>query len=322
MGADSGGSPESVVAGGAPATRERDALQAQGPLGGARLREINEILLGRNQELKATVALVREKNRQVVERCAVLRERNARLLEANATLRQKIASLAQQLRLAVSERKLDRRQGRLAPTEHNTPEGMDRFYADPDNLLHFEEEIYRELAAALRGLLVEEGVALDGRSVGDFGCGVGQVLQHLVEGASPAELVGLDFSEAALRAARERLPTARLLHHDIYDPLDRSFDVVLCTETLEHLAEPRRALASVLRSLAPGGICLVTVPDGRSDVSLAHINFWSPESWPAFVAEVVALLAADAVELRWRCRTLDVGHARIAYNCAILRRPG
>lgn len=308
------------------ATREAALREAV-----ARLRAATQVLAARAERLKATLASTRERYRRVVATRDTLKDRTGTLVarvrrleaisredrEANARLRHKIADLERQLALAVSERKLDRRHGRLRPAEHNTPAGMDQFYDDPDNLRHFDDVIYRELAAALRRLLESEGITLEGRSLVDFGCGVGQVLRNLVEGASPAAIEGLDYSEAALRAARERLPGARFTRHDIYEPLGRLFDIALCTETLEHLAEPRRALANVLRSLAVDGVCLVTVPDGRSDVSLSHINFWSPESWPAFVAEAVAEAERG---LRHRCETLHIGHARIAYNCAVIRR--
>jgi len=39
---------------------------------------------------------------------------------------------------------------------------------------------------------------------------------------------------------------------------DGSFDVVLCTEVLEHLAEPQRAIDEIFRVLAPGGQLLLT----------------------------------------------------------------
>ncbi len=43
--------------------------------------------------------------------------------------------------------------------------------------------------------------------------------------------------------------------------LDRPFDVIVCADVLEHLAEPERVLASVRRWLAPGGLLLVSVPN-------------------------------------------------------------
>src|SRR5215831_10665922 len=39
---------------------------------------------------------------------------------------------------------------------------------------------------------------------------------------------------------------------------DASFDVVLCTEVLEHLPEPQRAIDEMYRVLAPGGQLLLT----------------------------------------------------------------
>lgn len=41
---------------------------------------------------------------------------------------------------------------------------------------------------------------------------------------------------------------------------DGSFDFVLLTEVLEHVAEPQRALTELRRVLAPGGTLLLTVP--------------------------------------------------------------
>lgn len=42
-------------------------------------------------------------------------------------------------------------------------------------------------------------------------------------------------------------------------PAER-FDVVVCTEVLEHTLKPFRAVAEIQRVLKPGGIALVTVP--------------------------------------------------------------
>jgi SAM-dependent methyltransferase len=39
---------------------------------------------------------------------------------------------------------------------------------------------------------------------------------------------------------------------------DASFDVVLCTEVLEHLPEPQRAIDEIYRVLVPGGQLLLT----------------------------------------------------------------
>ena len=46
---------------------------------------------------------------------------------------------------------------------------------------------------------------------------------------------------------------------DIPEP-DASFDAVLCTEVLEHVPDPIRALDEMARLLRPGGIFIITAP--------------------------------------------------------------
>jgi SAM-dependent methyltransferase len=62
--------------------------------------------------------------------------------------------------------------------------------------------------------------------------------------------IALDLRQGAgvhLRADAHALPF-----------VDRSFDVVLCTEVLEHLIEPQRGIDEMFRVLKPGGQLLLT----------------------------------------------------------------
>lgn len=47
-----------------------------------------------------------------------------------------------------------------------------------------------------------------------------------------------------------------------------SFDVVLCSEVIEHVPEPRKVLAGIFRLLKPGGTMLLSTPQSRSTVEL------------------------------------------------------
>lgn len=59
--------------------------------------------------------------------------------------------------------------------------------------------------------------------------------------------------------------------------------MLFCTEVLEHLLFPDKALKNILKMIANNGTLLVTVPNGRTDTYKGHINFWSPESWKVFI---------------------------------------
>lgn len=48
---------------------------------------------------------------------------------------------------------------------------------------------------------------------------------------------------------------------DVYDiPEDRQFDTILCTEVLEHVVDPVRALEKLARLVQPGGRVIITAP--------------------------------------------------------------
>jgi SAM-dependent methyltransferase len=95
----------------------------------------------------------------------------------------------------------------------------------------------------------------------DVGCSTGYVARRLVERG--AAVVGIDADEAAAAAARE--VCEQVLVGDVETmPLpfpDRSFDVVLCGDVLEHLREPEAFLARVRPLLRPGGALVLTTPN-------------------------------------------------------------
>ena len=67
------------------------------------------------------------------------------------------------------------------------------------------------------------------------------------------------------------------------DKLDYKFDIVFCTEVLEHLLYPHIALQNIIHLSQDSGVIMITVPNGRIDTFEGHINFWSPESWKVFI---------------------------------------
>jgi SAM-dependent methyltransferase len=139
-----------------------------------------------------------------------------------------------------------------------------------------------------------------GRRVGDFGCGYEATLARNLA-AEAASVVAVDVSlapeviadpriraiEGALPGALAGLPTG-------------SLDLVLCVSVLEHLDDPEGALAEFRRLLAPGGRCLLNVPNwlGKRFLELSafrlglspaeemddHRRYYDPKDlWPLLV---------------------------------------
>lgn len=130
------------------------------------------------------------------------------------------------------------------------------------------------------------GVFEKAEAVADVGCGPGYLLKLISEKCNPKRLVGYDFSSEVLSVAKGIAPEAEFVQHDIYAELHAQFDLLFCTETLEHLYYPHKAL---IRLLTAAPTVVITVPNGRIDTYPGHINFWSLESWKLFMEEYEGL---------------------------------
>jgi ubiquinone/menaquinone biosynthesis C-methylase UbiE len=86
------------------------------------------------------------------------------------------------------------------------------------------------------------------RSVLEVGCGEGRLAQHLVTSAPrPDRFVITDVDLVALAPGLDPLLEARQASAYELPFEDRSFDLVVCCEVLEHLDDPVRGVAEVAR---------------------------------------------------------------------------
>jgi 2-polyprenyl-3-methyl-5-hydroxy-6-metoxy-1,4-benzoquinol methylase len=169
------------------------------------------------------------------------------------------------------------------PIFYNSKESNnERFYTHPHLIKEYLSEERIRFYQSLIQVLIDKRIFIENKNVADVGCGMGYQLKLLV-GYNPASLTGLDFSSAALEIARKVCPDGRFYEFDIYGDYNEKFDIVLCTEVLEHLLYPSIALKNILSMINPQGCALLTVPNGRTDTFLGHINFWSPECWKIFI---------------------------------------
>lgn len=103
-------------------------------------------------------------------------------------------------------------------------------------------------------------------SILDVGCGDGYLL-HCLSHLNSSK-TGVDMNSARLKRAQERVPDVTFIKGDVYKlPFkDKTFDVVICSEVLEHLEHPEKALKE-LKRVAKQKI-IVTVPNDQELVKI------------------------------------------------------
>jgi 2-polyprenyl-3-methyl-5-hydroxy-6-metoxy-1,4-benzoquinol methylase len=139
----------------------------------------------------------------------------------------------------------------------------------------------------------------------DAGCGEGFAMRELWhEQRQP--VVGLDGSHHALQMARHLNGHHSFAAADLLAlPFpDRSFDLVVCMEVLEHLSQPARGLTELCR--VSSRHLLLTVPNeplfrganflrGKNVLALGndpgHLNHWSAQGFLRFIKPYCRVIA-------------------------------
>lgn len=107
--------------------------------------------------------------------------------------------------------------------------------------------------------LIRRYVPLDGRSILDIGCGIGTYVRRLRD-LSP-QVYGIDISVTRLQRGARTVPNLVAAVGEHLPFGDRSFDVILLNEVIEHVADDRRTIEEALRVLRPGGHIVIYAPN-------------------------------------------------------------
>jgi SAM-dependent methyltransferase len=161
-----------------------------------------------------------------------------------------------------------------------TERGIHQYYANPGYFEGGEAgyDSYSEqepaLRATFRRLLAEmKKRRLTGGDLLEVGCGYGFFLSEAK--SYFVSRVGTDFSAGALKFARKEADEVVLGGAERI-PEGRVFDVIVATQVIEHVYDPRAFVLKLKENLRPGGSLVLTTPDEGS--------FWHKlmkERWPS-----------------------------------------
>jgi SAM-dependent methyltransferase len=160
-------------------------------------------------------------------------------------------------------------------------------------------------AQAYRRTLILDRLAL-GTAAGtvrvlEIGSGQGELLRQIRDRYPAVELTGVDLSTTGLEVARRKLPGARFFEQDVMRAPRTEIagwaTHAICSEVLEHVADPATALRNVRAALPPGCRLVVTVPAGPMsafDRHIGHLRHFTAASLEA----VLRAAGFEIIELR------------------------
>lgn len=100
---------------------------------------------------------------------------------------------------------------------------------------------------------------IEAQDILDFGCGDGQLAGFIARHKNPLSVTGVDIDQAALQRARANFPDVTFIEGTVGGlPFpDRSFDVIVAFDMLEHVMQPGAILKELYRVLRDNGRLLI-----------------------------------------------------------------
>jgi len=77
------------------------------------------------------------------------------------------------------------------------------------------------------------------------------------------EVTGIEIAEKRIERSIKKVPEGKFIQGDVVDlPFkDKSFDLVIASEVLEHIPKYRQAMKEIKRVLSPNGALIITFPN-------------------------------------------------------------
>jgi ubiquinone/menaquinone biosynthesis C-methylase UbiE len=159
-----------------------------------------------------------------------------------------------------------------------------------------------------RKVLLEQIKQLHPGSILDVGAGEGFTLEMLRINKTANKLEGIEYMDDAIALGKKLHPQVSIKKGDIYKlPYQaNAFDLIICTEVLEHLEDPEKALSELKRVTKK--YLIISVPNeplftiqrilrGKNVMKLGahaeHIQHWTSGAFEKFVRKQMKIIDSE-----------------------------
>ena len=126
------------------------------------------------------------------------------------------------------------------------------------------------LFSVLLERLVREGVVESLNTALDVGCNAG-IYSKLLSDRGFRSVLGIDVDAQKIEQARKAFELRETGRSIVFDQMNAeevgglgTFDLVLCTEVIEHTERPEQVIDSIAAAVAPGGVAVISLPNALS----------------------------------------------------------
>lgn len=122
------------------------------------------------------------------------------------------------------------------------------------------------------------------KSVADFGCGNAILIYTIFKETYLPErkYVGIDVSSEQIKVNQKSIESIDFQNIDFSEKTtEDKFDIIVCSEVLEHIPNYKAAINNIAMSLNPGGHCIITVPRGEifyTEQTFGHLRHFLPKT--------------------------------------------
>lgn len=194
--------------------------------------------------------------------------------------------------------------GKSAQEELLMGSGVQKYNTGNLEKYNSKNSLKQKMITRLHAKMIDACVRLSGNSdiqILDAGCGEGFFCSKLRDVLPSAVITGCDGADEALDIARRMNPDMTFEQANLYElPYsDNQFDLIICSEVLEHLNDPEKAFKELCRV---GKNILITVPHEpwfrlgnlvalhnvtRLGDPIDHINHWTFRGFQRFLIPLI-----------------------------------
>jgi 2-polyprenyl-3-methyl-5-hydroxy-6-metoxy-1,4-benzoquinol methylase len=213
-----------------------------------------------------------------------------KFLQANIKLRNQIKLLKEKLNNIYKNNKLRNKiiheNGDQNALNHNKIENLDKYFK---KFNYTDLKRYIKFSNSLKKTLNKFDVQFSNKRILDIGCGPGFVIKSLLKNSNFKEVMCVDSSKVAIQKLKEIFPEAKtmilnIVEDDFANLID--FDVIFCTEVIEHIPDYENVLEKIKNLMSDRTLFILTIPDGRLDQSMYHVNFFSKISLEVILKKI------------------------------------